>query len=89
MRVNGNRVIKPAFAIGAGDTLTFPQGRNIRVVRILALATRRGPAAEAQTLFDDLTPPDTPKPARVGARPTKKDRRDLDASRDWPDTSEG
>ncbi|MBY6201152.1 RNA-binding S4 domain-containing protein [Maritalea mobilis] len=83
VRVNADRVTKPAASVGEGDVLTFPQGRQIRVVRIAALATRRGPASEAQTLYDDLTPPEdkVAAPARVGPRPTKKTRRDLDAFR--------
>jgi ribosome-associated heat shock protein Hsp15 len=34
--------------------LTFPQGARIRVVRILAIGLRRGPASEAQMLYLDL-----------------------------------
>ena len=49
VRLNGNRVLKPAQAIGPGDVLTFPQGRIVRVVRVEALGERRGPATEAQT----------------------------------------
>ncbi|MEJ6394115.1 RNA-binding S4 domain-containing protein [Gymnodinialimonas sp. 2305UL16-5] len=82
VRVNAERVTKPAAQIGPGDVLTFPQGRQIRVVRIESLAKRRGPAAEAQTLYADLTPPSEPAPARVGPRPTKKDRRDMTSFRD-------
>ena len=82
VRVNGDRVTKPSANVAPGDVLTFPQGRQIRVVKIEALAKRRGPASEAQALYADLTPPSEPKPARVGPRPTKKDRRDIDALRD-------
>ena len=78
LRIDGDRVTKPARSISGGETLTFPQGRRIRVVRINAVATRRGPAPEAVELYTDLTPPEEPKPARVGPRPTKKDRRDMD-----------
>lgn len=84
VRVNATRVTKAASPVGPGDVLTFAQGRQIRVIRIVALATRRGPAPEAQTLYDDLTPPPdpvAPEPARTGPRPTKKDRRSLDAMR--------
>ena len=85
VRVNGTRVSKASHAVGPGDTLTFPQADLIRVVRILAPGTRRGPAPEAQTLYDDLTPvveKDASAPeARKGGRPTKKDRRDLMADR--------
>lgn len=66
VRVNGTRVSRPGRDISAGDTLTFPQGTRIRVVRVLALGLRRGPATEAQTLYLDLDasaaarPPDHP-----------------------------
>ncbi|SEW14132.1 heat shock protein Hsp15 [Aliiroseovarius sediminilitoris] len=92
LRVNSDKISKPSFNVGAGDVLTFPQGRQVRVIRILALSTRRGPAAEAQTLYVDLDPPDmgkntVPDPSKPilqsdrKGRPTKKDRRSLDLSR--------
>jgi ribosome-associated heat shock protein Hsp15 len=88
LRVNAQRVSKPARSVGPGDTLTFPQGRAVRVVRIAALPVRRGPAPEARACYDDLSPPPPPPdPAaprhpggRVGPRPTKKDRRSLPES---------
>ena len=82
VRINGERVTKPAQSVSPGDVLTFPQGRQIRVVRIVALGTRRGPAPEAQALYDDLTPEAEPAPERVGARPTKRNRRAIDALKD-------
>ena len=60
VRVNGTRITRRDIA--EGDTLTFPQGGRIRVVRILALGQRRGPAGEAQALYLDLEPPATPEP---------------------------
>ena len=83
VRINGTKVDKPATKLAPGDTLTFAQGREIRVVRVLALGERRGPAPEAQALYDDLTPapkeniPSAPRFEGKG-RPTKKDRRALD-----------
>ena len=85
VRINGDRVQKPAQAVGPGDVLTFAQGRVIRVVRVEILGERRGPASEAQTLYTDLTEKrDVPQenPGFEGkGRPTKKDRRALDLSR--------
>lgn len=81
------RLTKNAATIRVGDELTFPKAKQIRIIRIAALATRRGPAAEAQALYEDLTPPPPPKAERppkvaereAGAgRPTKKERRALD-----------
>jgi ribosome-associated heat shock protein Hsp15 len=54
VRVNGTPVSRPGRDIVAGDVLTFPQGARIRVIRILALGQRRGPATEAQDLYADL-----------------------------------
>ncbi|WP_172296588.1 RNA-binding S4 domain-containing protein [Pseudoruegeria sp. HB172150] len=85
VRVNTGRVSKPAHTVGAGDTLTFPQAHRIRVVRILATGTRRGPAPEAQALYEDLTPAQEKAPPAPkfdgGGRPTKKDRRTADSIR--------
>ena len=85
VRVNGEKASKPAAQIKIGDVLTFTQGRRVRVVEIRALASRRGPATEAQGLYDDQSPPPPPKPApaeeRIGGRPTGKDRRKTDALR--------
>jgi ribosome-associated heat shock protein Hsp15 len=55
VRLNGTPCGKPAHAVGPGDVLTFPQGPRIRVVRILAPGLRRGPAPEAQGLYEDMS----------------------------------
>lgn len=92
LRINGERCAKSAQNVRIGDTLTFPKGRHIRIIRIDAIGTRRGPATEAAALYTDLAPPevaakqmtDTPEtPHRdAGAgRPTKRDRREIDALR--------
>jgi ribosome-associated heat shock protein Hsp15 len=62
VRVNGTRVSRPSRDVMDGDTLTFPQGNRIRVVRITALGLRRGPATEAQGLYLDLDPSDDADP---------------------------
>ena len=54
IRVNSTVVTKPHYRVRPGDVLTFPQGRAIRVVRVLGLGSRRGPASEAQALYEDL-----------------------------------
>jgi ribosome-associated heat shock protein Hsp15 len=54
VRVNAVRVVKPAAPVRVGDGLSFAQGSRIRAIRVLALGTRRGPAAEAQALYADL-----------------------------------
>ena len=87
-RVNRVVVRKLRHAVQVGDVVTFAKGPYVRVIEILALGTRRGPAAEAQNLYRDLNPPDSqPKPARLAGmagrnvdsgRPTKKNRRDIE-----------
>jgi ribosome-associated heat shock protein Hsp15 len=83
VRVNSERVTKPARAVGAGDVLTFTQGDAVRVVRIVAIGTRRGPGPEAQALYEDLTPerprdesPENPRFDGKG-RPGKAERRNI------------
>lgn len=89
VRINRRVVDKAHATLRAGDVLTFPQARAIRVVRVRALGTRRGPAAEAATLYEDLAPPEparseparseTAAPRAPGAgRPTKSDRRAIE-----------
>ncbi|MCB2129459.1 MAG: RNA-binding S4 domain-containing protein [Rhodobacteraceae bacterium] len=58
LRVNGDKTAKPGRAVGQGDVLTFRQAGVIRVIRILACGTRRGPAPEARGLYEDLAVPD-------------------------------
>ncbi len=55
VRLNSDRVQKPSRQIRVGDVLTFPQGSAIRVIRVLGLAERRGPAKEAAYLYEDIT----------------------------------
>ena len=88
VRVNATKVLKPATSISIGQVLTVVQRRTVRVVEVLALGHRRGPASEAQLLYRDLTPKqDSEEPAprqeRKG-RPTKRERRALRNFRnDW------
>jgi ribosome-associated heat shock protein Hsp15 len=51
VRVNARRVTKSSAAVGPGDVLTLAQGDRVRVVQVLGLPLRRGPAAEAQALY--------------------------------------
>ena len=51
VRLNGVRVDKPGHALKPGDVLTLGRGGQVIAVRVLALAERRGPAAEARALY--------------------------------------
>jgi ribosome-associated heat shock protein Hsp15 len=66
MRVNNVPTAKAHYAIRPGDVLTFALGRHIRVIKIVALGQRRGPATEAQQLYLDLDPP-MPRKAMTSA----------------------
>ena len=87
LRVNGQPISKPASSVAAGDVLTFPQGDAVRLIRVLAMGNRRGPAPEARLLYDDLEPPQPKDPQpqvprfEGKGRPTKKDRRALQQTR--------
>lgn len=54
IRHNGNRVTEHDHKIAAGDVLTFPLGRQVRVIRIEQLPGRRGPPLEAQSHYREL-----------------------------------
>lgn len=60
IRVNGRRVERSHAPVRAGDLITFPypgqHPTRIRVVRVLNLPGRRGPATEAQTCYDEVQP---------------------------------
>ena len=51
IRLNGARVEKSSTAVQAGDIVTLPRGHDVLAVRVQALAARRGPFAEARTLY--------------------------------------
>ena len=59
LRLSGQTVRKANQQVRAGDVVTFPQGNHIRVIKVLELGTRRGPASEARLLYEDLDPPDS------------------------------
>jgi ribosome-associated heat shock protein Hsp15 len=87
-RINGNPTEKAHHAVRPGDVLTFPLGPHIRIIKVLALGARRGPAPEAHLLYEDLDPPkpttSAPKDPAVAprddgaGRPTKRERRAID-----------
>jgi len=86
MRVNGVPTQKAHYTVKVGDVLTFPLGPHIRVIKVVALGSRRGPAPEAQALYEDLDPPHPAAPQQAAnasfeerkpgaGRPTKRDGR--------------
>jgi ribosome-associated heat shock protein Hsp15 len=53
-RIDGRPTDKPHALVAPGMVLTFALGNQVRVVRILAPGTRRGPAIEARQLYEDI-----------------------------------
>lgn len=60
VRVNGQPCRKPGRPVGPGDVVTFAAGRRVLVYEVVAIGSRRGPAAEAATLYRDLSPQSGP-----------------------------
>ena len=54
LRLNGNRVEKPAQPLKAGDILTIGRGGQVMALKVLVLAERRGTASLARTLYEVL-----------------------------------
>lgn len=51
IRLNGRRVDRAHLKVSAGDVLVVPLGLRVRVIELLALPARRGPAPEAQSCY--------------------------------------
>jgi ribosome-associated heat shock protein Hsp15 len=93
VHVNGTRV-KPSKDVRVGDTIELTIRALRRTVHVTGLSDKRGPASVAATLYDE-TPESIaareqdalerrlagPLGADLGARPTKLDRRRLEALR--------
>ena len=83
---------KPARRVRAGDRLevSLPRGRR-RILKVIAIGDRRGSAEAARALFEDLTPPEPPRPRRApppfrepgAGRPTKRERREIERLRGY------
>ena len=90
-RLDGQVMTKPHRQAICGQVLTFAQGDRVRVIKVVAIGTRRGPAPEAALLFEDLAPVEaTPRQAaqtkppefeargRGTGRTAKRPRRETD-----------
>jgi ribosome-associated heat shock protein Hsp15 len=93
VKVGGERV-KPAREVAIGDTVEIRIGHVPRTVVVTGIADRRGSATIAATLYEETTESQEqreriqmerrlarPLGSDLGARPTKQDRRRLDALR--------
>ena len=55
VRVNGAREKSPGHAVKPGDVVTVSLDRIVRVLKVVGFSERRGDAAAATVLYDDLT----------------------------------
>ena len=92
VRINRDKTDNAARLVRPGDALTFSLNERVRVLKVLDAGERRGPASEAETLYEDLSPPaETKAEARESAQragytppprpPSKKERRAHDRLR--------
>ena len=86
VRINRDKAAQASDLVKPGDVLTITLDRRIFVWKVLGAGVRRGPAEEARTLYEDMSPPPAPKgealPDAIPAlreagsgRPTKRERR--------------
>jgi len=89
VRINRDKAAQASDLVKPGDVLTITLDRRIFVWKVLGAGVRRGPAEEARTLYEDMSPPPAPKgealPDAIPAlreagsgRPTKRERRQTD-----------
>lgn len=64
VRVNRDKIEQAAYQVKVGDVLTITLDRRILVYKVLAPGERRGPAPEAQLLYEDIS--------RLPLRPPKQ-----------------
>lgn len=87
-RINRTRVSKASRMVRSGDVITLVIHEQVRVLKVLACGTRRGPASEARELYEDMSPPPLKREAarpplspgqrdKGAGRPTKRERRQM------------
>jgi ribosome-associated heat shock protein Hsp15 len=54
VRIDGKRVEKPSDEVRVGSTVALPLHDKVRVLRVVALPQRRGPASEARACYEEL-----------------------------------
>ena len=85
VRINGARIDTSSRPVRPGDVVTIALDRNVRVLKVIGYAERRGSAETVRALYEDLTPPPAPRQEPTGGereegsgRPTKRERREID-----------
>jgi ribosome-associated heat shock protein Hsp15 len=65
VRIDGRRVEKPSEEVRIGSVVALPLHEQVRILRVLGLPTRRGPASEARACYEELTEAN-PRPSDAG-----------------------
>ena len=55
LRIDGKRVEKSSEEVRVGSVVALPLRGHVRVLRVLAVPARRGPASEARACYEELT----------------------------------
>jgi ribosome-associated heat shock protein Hsp15 len=58
VRIDGRHVEKPSEEIKEGSILALPLHDRVRIIRVLSLPARRGPASEAKRHYEEIVAPD-------------------------------
>jgi len=54
VRIDGRRVEKPSDQVAVGSVIAFPLHERVRILRVLGMPVRRGPAPEARACYEEL-----------------------------------
>ena len=54
IRIDGKRAVKPSEPVRVGATIALPLHGHVRVLRVVHLPLRRGPAAEARACYEEV-----------------------------------
>ena len=54
VRIDGKRVAKASEPVRPGSVIVVPLHEQVRILRVLALPDRRGPASEARCAYEEI-----------------------------------
>jgi len=54
VRIDGKRIEKSSEEVRVGSVVALPLHDKVRILRVLVLPTRRGPASEARACYEEL-----------------------------------
>ena len=54
VRIDGKRVGKPSEEVRVGSIIALPLHDQVRILKVLELPQRRGPASEARACYEEL-----------------------------------